>query len=199
MKHLKKFNELTSNNDVLVKSLLRKGFEALIMRSHIVSEQVRNNIDKFIESFDVERFESKFGKIKEFLGVGVFGAVFSLDNGKVFKITFDYHEAPFLYEWCMVKKTPGFVKVDGVWKIPFGDSEAYLILRDPVRVLEFSEFSTHEDEVEMAEKAMYDISPNWRGTHRGNFAFQDGEVVLYDGFCKKALVDGTKVPLLDLF
>jgi hypothetical protein len=45
---------------------------------------------------------------------------------------------------------------------------------------------------------MYDISPNWRGTHNGNYAFQDGEVVLYDGFCKKAAVDGTKVPLLDL-
>ncbi len=54
------------------------------MRSHIVSEQVKNNMNKFIESFDVEKFESKFGKIKEFLGVGVFGAVFSLDNGKVF-------------------------------------------------------------------------------------------------------------------
>jgi hypothetical protein len=36
---------------------------------------------------------------------------------------------------------------------------------------------------------MYDISPNWRGTHNGNYAFQDGEVVLYDV---------TKVPLLDL-
>jgi len=195
MRHLKKFNEMVSSN---TKDILRKGFRSLIMRSHIVSEQVENNMDKFIDSLDIERFEMRFGKIGEFLGAGVFGAVFSLDNGKVFKITFDYHEAPFLYEWCMVKKTKGFVKVDGVWKIPFGDSEAYLILRDPVRVLEFSEFSTHEDEVEMAEQAMYDISPNWRGTHNGNYAFQDGEVVLYDGFCKKAAVDGTKVPLLEL-
>jgi hypothetical protein len=198
MKHLKKFNELSSNNDVLSKIILREGFESLIRRSHIVSEQVKNNLDKFIESFDIEKFESKFGKIKEFLGAGVFGAVFSLDNEKVFKITFDFHEAPFLYEWCFLKKTPGFVKVDGVWKIPFGDSEAYLILRSPVEVLDFSDFSKHKDEVEMAEKAMYDISPNWRGTHRGNFAFQDGEVVLYDGFCKKARVDETKIPLLEL-
>jgi hypothetical protein len=198
MRHLKRFNELTSNNDVLAKSLLRKGFQALIMRSHIVSEQVENNMDKFIDSLDIERFESKFGKIQEFLGAGVFGAVFSLDNGKVFKITFDYHEAPFLYEYCLLKQTPGFVKVDGVWNIKFGDTNAYLILRSTVDVLEFGEFSTHKDEVEMAEQAMYDISPNWRGTHRGNFAFQDGEVVLYDGFCKKAAVDETKIPLLEL-
>jgi hypothetical protein len=198
MKHLKKFNELSSNNDQLVKSILREGFESLIRRSHIVSEQVKNNLDKFIESFDIEKFESKFGKIKEFLGAGVFGAVFSLDNEKVFKITFDFHEAPFLYEWCFLKKTPGLVKVDGVWNIKFGDTNAYLILRSPVDVLEFGEFSTHEDEVEMAEQAMYDISPNWRGTHKGNFAFQDGEVVLYDGFCKKALVDETKIPFLEL-
>lgn len=198
MRHLKRFNELASNNEVS-KSILRKGFQALIMRSHIVSEQVESNMDKFIDSLDIERFESKFGKIQEFLGAGVFGAVFSLDNGKVFKITFDYHEAPFLYEYCLLKKTPGFVKVDGVWNIEFGDTNAYLILRSPVRVLEYSDFSKHEGEVEMAEKAMYDISPGWRGTHRGNFAFQDGEVVLYDGFCKKAAVDETKVPFLELF
>jgi hypothetical protein len=98
----------------------------------------------------------------------------------------------------LLKQTPGFVKVDGVWNIKFGDTNAYLILRSPVDVLEFGEFSTHEDEVEMAEQAMYDISPNWRGTHKGNFAFQDGEVVLYDGFCKKALVDETKIPFLEL-
>ena len=198
MKYLKKFNESSSNNDQLAKSILRKGFDALIMRSHIVSEQVKNNLDMFIESFDVEKFESKFGKIKEFLGAGVFGAVFSLDNEKVFKITFDFHEAPFLYEWCFLKKTPGLVKVDGVWKIPFGDSEAYLILRSPVEVLEYSDFSKHDVEVERAANSMYDISPNWRGTHNGNYAFQDGEVVLYDGVCKKALVDGTKVPVLEL-
>jgi hypothetical protein len=198
MKHLKKFNELSSNNDVLSKSILREGFESLIKRSHIVSEQVKNNLDKFIESFDIEKFESKFGKIKEFLGAGVFGAVFSLSNEKVFKITFDFHEAPFLYEYCFLKKTPGLVKVDGVWNIKFGDTNAYLILRSPVEVLEFIDFSKNEDAVEMAEKAMYDISPNWRGTHRGNFAFQDGEVVLYDGFCKKARVDETKIPLLEL-
>ena len=196
MKHLKRFNELASSNQS--KDILRKGFKSLIMRSHIVSEQVKTNMDKFIDSLDIERFEMKFGPIEEFLGAGVFGAVFSLDNGKVFKITFDYHEAPFLYEYCMVNQTRGFVKVDGVWKIPFGDSEAYLILRSPVEVLEFIDFSKHEDAVEMAEKAMYDISPNWRGTHRGNFAFQDGEVVLYDGFCKKARVDETKIPLLEL-
>jgi len=196
MKHIRKFNELASSSTS--KDILRKGFRSLIMRSHIVSEQVENNMDKFIDYLDIERFESRFGKIQEFLGAGVFGAVFSLDNGKVFKITFDYHEAPFLYEYCMLHKTPGFVKVDGVWKIPFGDTEAYLILRSPVEVLEYRDFSTHEAEVEKAANSMYDISPNWRGTHNGNYAFQDGEVVLYDGFCKKAVVDETKVPFLEL-
>jgi len=198
MKHLKKFNELSSNNDQLVKSILREGFESLIKRSHIVSEQVKNNLDKFIESFDVEKFESKFGKIKEFLGAGVFGAVFSLSTENVFKITFDFHEAPFLYECCFLKKTPGLVKVDGVWNIKFGDTNAYLILRSPVDVLEYSDFSKYDAEVERAANSMYDISPNWRGTHNGNYAFQDGEVVLYDGFCKKAPVDETKIPLLEL-
>jgi hypothetical protein len=195
MRHLKKFNEMVSSN---TKDIIRKGFRSLIMRSHIVSQQVENNMDKFIDSLDIERFESRFGKIGEFLGAGVFGAVFSLDNGKVFKITFDYHEAPFLYEYCMLNKTRGFVKVDGVWKIPFGDTEAYLILRSPVDVLEYSDFSKYDVEVERAANSMYDISPNWRGTHNGNYAFQDGEVVLYDGFCKKASVDGTKVPFLEL-
>lgn len=196
MKYLKRFNESSSND--LVKNILKEGFEALIMRSHIVSDQVEDNMDKFIEEFDVEKFENKFGKIKDFLGVGVFGSVFSLETGKIFKITFDYHEAPFLYEYCFLKQTPGFVKVDGVWKIKFGDTNAYLIVRDPVRVLEHNEFSTHKAEVRSAEKAMYDISPNWRGTHMGNYAFQDGKVVLYDGFCKKAIVDETKITLLEL-
>ena len=198
MKYLKRFNESTSSD---VDKILRKGFKELIERSHIVSDQVEDNMDKFIEEFDVEKFENKFGKIKEFLGVGVFGSVFSLDNGKtckIFKITFDFHEAPFLYEYCFLKKTPGFVIVDGVWKIKFGNTNAYLIVRDPVRVLEHNEFSKHIKEVRSVEKAMYDISPNWRGTHMGNYAFQDGKVVLYDGFCKKAIVDETKIPLLEL-
>ena len=99
MKYLKRFNESTS---IDVDKILRKGFKELIERSHIVSDQVEDNMDKFIEEFDVEKFENKFGKIKEFLGVGVFGSVFSLDNGKIFKITFDFHEAPFLYEYCFL-------------------------------------------------------------------------------------------------
>ena len=185
-------------SSITSKDILRKGFISLIRRSHIVSEQVENNMDKFIESLDLERFEMRFGKIVDFLGAGVFGSVFSLDNGKVFKITFDFHEAPFLYEWCMLHKTRGFVKVDGVWKIKFGDTLAYLILRSPIEVLEYIDFTTHEDEVEKAAKSMYDISPNWRGTHNGNYAFQDGEVVLYDGFCKKVIVNEKKVPFLEL-
>ena len=94
MKHLKRFNE--SSNEQLVKSVLRGGFEALVMRSHIVSDQVEDNMDKFIEEFDIEKFENKFGKIKEFLGVGVFGSVFSLDTGKIFKITFDFKEKEYI-------------------------------------------------------------------------------------------------------
>lgn len=197
MKHLKKFNELVSN-DEMKKTILREGFESLILQSHIVSEQVKNNIDNFIETLDIEKFESKFGNITEFLGAGVFGSVFSLSNGKIFKVTFDFHEAPFLHKYCMLKKTQGFVKVDLVYRINFGDTKAYLILRNPVQVLEYKDFSLHKVGVKIAEKSMYDISPNWRGTHAGNFAFQDGEVVLYDGFCKKALVDETKIPFLEL-
>lgn len=197
MKYLKKINEMTGH-DTSTKRILREGFDYLIRRSHLVSEQVSSNLNKFIDSLDIERFEVLFGKIDGFLGAGVFGAVFSLENGKIFKITFDYHEAPFLYEYCLLKKTPGFVKVDGVWNIEFGDTNAYLILRSAVSLLDYRDFSEHEDEIENAENAMYYISPGWRGTHRDNFAFQDREIVLYDGFCKKTPVDEKKIPLLKL-
>lgn len=52
MKYLKRFNESTSSD---VDKILRKGFKELIERSHIVSDQVEDNMDKFIEEFDVEK------------------------------------------------------------------------------------------------------------------------------------------------
>jgi hypothetical protein len=147
----------------------------------------------FLDNLNVNKFENKFGKIVKFLGTGVFGAVYKLENGKVLKITFDFHEAPFLYKYCKLQKIKGFVKVDDVYKIKFGNTNAYIIVRDPV---EFTKAT--DEEIEKAKDAMFKISPVWRGTHSGNFGKQNGEVVLYDGFCKKAKVDETKIPFLEL-
>jgi di/tripeptidase len=65
MKYLKKFNELTSNNDLLVKSLLRKGLESLIKRSHIVSEQVENN--RFFYTFGKDNLNKLIQSGKEYM------------------------------------------------------------------------------------------------------------------------------------
>jgi len=192
MKYLRKFNEDIDTLDE-TKTILKDGFETLMFNTHLVQDQVRQNLDAFLDGLDTNKFESKFGKIKSFLGAGVFGAVFQLDNNKVLKITFDFHEAPFLYQYCKLDKTPGFVKVDDVFKIKFGNTNAYIVVRDPV---EFTKAT--DEEIQRAKDAMYKISPVWRGTHAGNFGKQNGEVVLYDGFCKKAQVDETKIPFLEL-
>ena len=195
MKYLKKFNEGRSDLETS-KAILYDGFEMLMKNTHLVQEQVRENLDNFIDNLNINKLENKFGKIKKFLGAGVFGAVFQLDNGKVLKITFDFHEAPFLYKYCKLNKTTGFVEVDEVYKIKFGNTNAYIITRNPIEVL--PNLDDYESEVENAKNAMYRISPEWRGTHPGNFGFQNGKVVLYDGFCKKAKVDEKQIPFLDL-
>jgi hypothetical protein len=92
--------------------------------------------------------------------------------------------------------TPGLVKVDSVYKIKFGKTNAYIIVRDPVNT-NFDRYKYKED-IKKAENAMYEISPNWRGTHKENFGIQNGKVVLYDGFCKKADVDETILPSADI-
>jgi len=192
MRYLKRFNESVEN----VKSILTDGFETLMYNTHLVKDQVNNNLEEFLEETDFSKLESKFGKITKFLGAGVFGAVFQLNSGKILKITFDFHEAPFLYEYCKLKRIPGLVKVDDVFKIKFGKTNAYVIIREPVLVI--TDHSKYEEGVKRAEVAMYKISPAWRGTHVGNFGMQDGEVVLYDGFCKKAPVNENKIPFLQL-
>jgi ribonuclease HI len=87
------------------------------------------------------------------------------------------------------------VQVDDVYKIKFGNTNAYLIIRDPIQVVKNKKYP---EEIKKAESAMYKISPSWRGTHEGNFGMQNNKVVLYDGFCKKAKVDETKIPSLEL-
>ncbi|NPV13206.1 MAG: hypothetical protein HPY57_15675 [Ignavibacteria bacterium] len=191
MKYLKKIESYLEP----IKSILITGFETLMYNTHLVQDQVRNNLDDFISELDTKKFEAKFGKITKFLGAGVFGAVFQLNNGKILKITFDFHEAPFLYEYCKLKRTPGLVKIDDVFKIKFGDTNAYIITRDPIQVVKNKDYP---EEIKRAQDAMYKISPIWRGTHEGNFGIQNGEVVLYDGFCKKAKVDESKIPFLDI-
>lgn len=193
MKYLRRFNESLENPSI---KILRQGFKTLIENTHLVAEQVEDNLDQFLEDLDLTKIESMFGRIVKFLGAGVFGAVFLLDNGKVLKITFDFHEAPFVYEYCKVRKTPGFVQVDDVFKIKFGESTAFIVVRDPIEVVK--NMTEYKTEIEMAKKSMYDISPVWRGTHDGNFGIQNGEVVLYDGFCKKAKIDESKVPFLKI-
>ena len=194
MKYLKKFIEGRSDLEP-TKSILLDGLETLMNNTHLVQDQVRSNLDKFLGELDTNKLQKKFGKIVKFLGVGVFDAVYQLDNGKILKITFDFHEAPFLYQYCKVKKIPGLVKVDDVYKIKFGDTNAYIIIRDPIQVVKNKEYPK---EIKRSENAMYNISPVWRGTHEGNFGIQNGEVVLYDGFCKKAPVDESKIPILEL-
>ena len=194
MKYLKKFNEGRTDLEP-TKSILLDGFETLMNNTHLIEDQVRSNLDKFLSELNTQKLEKKFGKITKFLGAGVFGCVFQLNNGKILKITFDFHEAPFLYEYCKLKKIPGLVKIDDVFKIKFGNTNAYIIIREPIQVVKNREYPK---EIKKAEDVMYKISSVWRGTHEGNFGLQNGEVVLYDGFCKKAPVDEKKIPFLEL-
>ena len=195
MIYLKTFNESIEPNSII--DIMEFGFKQLIRNTHLVGDQVKLNMSDFLSNLDVDKFEKKFGKIIKFLGAGVFGAVFELDNGKTLKITFDFHEAPFLYEYCLHGKTKGLVDVDAVYQIEFGSTTAYIIVRDPI---EFSSdmYDSHYEEIKQSEDAMYDIEPNWRGTHSDNFGFQNGKVVLYDGFSKNVKVDKGKIPKLKL-
>ena len=190
MKYLKKYEHFDDE-----KLILKQGFTQLMENTHLVEEQVNDNLDQFLDELDIEKFNHLF-RITKFLGAGTFGAVFQMENGKILKITFDYLEAPFLYEYCKLQNIDGFVKVDDVFKINFGETFAYIIVRDPVQTnLNYREYS---EEIQHAKDAMYKISTSWRGTHPENFGLQNGKVVLYDGFCKKVKVDETKIPFLKL-
>jgi hypothetical protein len=193
MKYLKKFNENNINLNQL--KILRYGFEILMNNTHLIENQIKNNLDNFLNEFNIIKFNFKFGKIIKFLGAGVFGAVYKLDNKKIIKITFDFHEAPFLYQYCN-GNIKGLVKIDKIFKIKFGNSNAYIIIRDPITLI--NNKIKYKNEIEIAKNAMYNISPEWRGTHSENFGLQNGKVVLYDGFCKKTPVDEKKIPFLEL-
>ena len=108
-------------------------------------------------------------------------------------------EAPFLYKYCLHGKTEGFVNVDSVYKIDFGLTNAYIIVRDPItEVFDYRSSKKYRNEIQKAKQAMYEIDPNWRGTHYANLGIQNGKVVLYDGFSKNAEVDESSIPILKL-
>lgn len=191
MKYLKSYEKLNLDD---TKTILKKGFETLIHNTHLVQDQVSQNLVEFLDNFDPIKIDSKYGEIIKFLGAGVFGSVFQLDSGKILKITFDFHEAPFIYEYCKLKKIDGFVKVDDVYNINFGDTTAYLIFRDPIEVI--TNQDNYREDIQKAKDTMYRIDKNWRGTHSGNFGIQNGEVVLYDGFSKNVKVNENEIPFL---
>jgi len=215
MFRLKDLLSEADNEDVKV---LRDGLRNVRRRSHLVSGQIKKNIDEFIENLSIEKFQKEFGKIKKFLGAGVFGAAFELQGGKVLKFTFDYHEAPFLHG---LSKSPvkGMVNVDKALAFSFGDSTAYGIVRDPLtpapqskhssdirvvlRDLKSGKFdkdynSKIKKQAKTALMAMYDMDPSWRGTHLDNLGIQNGRVVLFDGFSKGVEKSALKVPKVNL-
>lgn len=198
--------------------VLSPGFDAVKRISHLVTDQIRDNENHFFESLDVDKFHKTFGRPKSFLGAGVFGAVYDIGSGKVLKITFDYREAPFLYK---LSKNPvdGMVRVDMVKRFPFGQAEAYGIVRDDLtpitrtkhrdsayKVLEDMKYGDREieyddsveREIQSALKSMYEMDPNWRGTHVENLGIQNGDIVLYDGFSKNVKYDPSIIPSVDL-
>lgn len=213
-----KFKDLLNEADNKDVKILRNGLQNVRRRSHLVSSQIKNNIDEFLENLSKEKFKNEFGKVKKFLGAGVFGAAFELSGGKVLKLTFDYHEAPFLHDLSK-NHIEGMVSVDRVVAFSFGDSTAYGIVRDPLtpapqskhssdirvvlRDLKSGKFDKNYDsEIKKQAKtaliAMYDMDPGWRGTHLDNLGIQNGRVVLFDGFSKGVERSASKVPKVDL-
>lgn len=213
-----RLKDLLSEADKGDMKTLRSGLQKVRRKSHLVSSQIKNNIDEFIENLSDDKFRKEFGKIKKFLGAGVFGAAFELQSGKVLKFTFDYHEAPFLHD---LSKSPvkGMVNVDKVAAFSFGDSTAYGIVRDPLtpapqskhssdirvvlRDLKSRKFDKNYDseikkQAKTALRAMYNRDPSWRGTHLDNLGIQNGRVVLFDGFSKGVEKSASNVPKVDL-
>lgn len=199
-------------------STLREGLERVARTSHLITSQIRDNKEQFLENLDVDKFISEFGKPTGILGVGVFGAVFDLSGRKALKITFDYYEAPFLYK---ISKNPrdGIVDIDKVVSFSFGDSTGYAIVRDELTPITQTDYysearsvlrdmkggkrnksynSTKKQEVKRALEPMYEMDPNWDGTHIENLGVQGGEVVLYDGFSKNISVSKDSVPSVNL-
>ena len=213
-----KLKDLLSEADSSDVKTLRSGLQEVRRKSHLVSSQIKKNIDEFFKNLSIEKFQKEFGKIKKFLGAGVFGAAFELSSGKVLKFTFDYHEAPFLHD--LSKSTvEGMVSVDKARAFSFGDSTAYGVVRDPLtpapqskhssdirkvlRDLKSGRFDKNYDseimrQAKTALMAMFDMDPGWRGTHLDNLGIQNGRVVLFDGFSKGVEKSASKVPKVDL-
>lgn len=214
---------LTENNDFNdIKAILREGLMKVAQYSHLVHDQIVSNIDEFLDTLNVGTLVNTIGNIESFLGSGVFGAVFKLNNGKAMKITFDYREAPFLYEYGLKNRTKGIVKVENIFKVKFGNTYAYIIIRKnlsffknnkPVKYVindlkrngiteettkKYKDMGGLHYKIFLALKSMYDIDPNWRGTWYQNIAKQKGEVVLYDGFSKNIKLSDENIPFLDL-
>jgi len=210
-----KFQNLLTEQDQDLKEKLKRGLKRVASVSHLVTSQINNNLNKFIENLDTEDFKAEFGDIKDVLGVGVFGAVFDLEGGKVLKITFDYHEAPFLFDLSKNARD-GMVNVDKVVAFPFGDSKAYGIVRDGLTPIDESSYrrdanqvmrdlkrgrfdKSYKDKIKRNIKnalmSMYQMDSNWKGTHVGNLGIQNGNVVLYDGFSKNVDENESKIPV----
>lgn len=184
--------------------LIQEGLVELLKTTHLVKSQILDNMREYIASFDDKKFSRKIGTIKKFYSSGVFGSAFQLNDGKTFKLTFDFKEVPFLYMYSYKSHVPGFVVVDKIYEDDFGDSKCFYIVRDPVqKIIEsdkveevISDYKkgkrnvSYTDplktEVSKSLQAMYTMDPNWRGTHFNNIAIQNGKVVLYDGFSKAA-------------
>jgi hypothetical protein len=183
-------------------AFVQEGLLKLVETTHLVERQIQENLPDYIQEFDEGKFSHKIGMIKKVLESGVFGVVFSLSNGKIFKLTLDFKEAPFLYKYCYKTKTVGFVEVDKVYEDDFGKTKCFYVVRDPVKRIadaaSVNEVMRHykagqrnvrynhpvKDGVSRALQAMYNLDNNWRGTHIDNLATQNDKVVLYDGFSK---------------
>lgn len=209
---------LLNEDQAEIKTVLREGLELVVRRSHLVYDQISNNIDAFLDTLDPLKFRNQVGVPKKVLGAGVFGAVYDLAGNKVVKLTFDYREAPFLYK-VSKNHIDGMVEVDEVFQTPFGDSTVYIIIRDDLTPITQTQYSRqasevlsdmkygdrdieYEDpkkrEIQAALQAMYDMDPNWRGTHLENIGIQNGNIVLYDGFSKGVKYDSSMVPTINL-
>ena len=211
-----------NNGSESIKQILREGLMAVANESHLVSQQITDNIEEFLSTLNVGLLTEAVGDIKGVLGTGMFGAVFQLDNKRAMKFTFDYREAPFLYEYGLKNRTKGIVKVDKVFKIKFGDTFAYLIVRTELKFIKnnrivksvisdlkrngvgedmikrYRDAGGLEYKIFLALKSMYDIDPNWRGTWYANIAKQKSAVVLYDGFSKNIKLSDEEIPFLEL-
>lgn len=192
-----RMSEIYKRNLIYIKN----GLEKLKSTTHLIQNQIEDNIKLYEKQFNENKFKNKIGNIKSFLGSGVFGAVFSIDNNKVFKLTFDFKEAPFLKKYCLDEPVDGFVKIDRIYKDNFGHQKVFYVIRDnlqpitEIRLINevISDYKNGnikqytndiQKGVAFSINQMLKLDPNWRITHYENFAIQNETVVLYDGFSK---------------